>query len=63
MLKSVLLHSHTSLEPGSPLAHTNISTCKEGESLESFDHVLDVVGRSYQLVVNFAHVHRFDSVQ
>ena len=26
-----------------------------GESLEDFDHVLDVVGRGYQLAVNFAH--------
>ena len=33
--------------------------CKEGESLEDFDHVLDVVGCGYQLVVNFP---RCDSV-
>ena len=27
-----------------------------GESLEDFDHVLDVVGCGSQLVVNFAHI-------
>ena len=46
-----------SLEPGSPLTHAKYySVCKEGESLEDFDHVLYVVGRGYQLVVNFAHM-------
>ena len=30
---------------------------KEGESLVYFDHVLDVVGHVYSLVVNFAHAH------
>ena len=45
----------SSLEPGSPLARKIISACKEGESQEDFDHVLDVVERGYQLVVNFAH--------
>ena len=29
--------------------------CKEGESLEDFDYVLDVVGRGYQLAVRVAH--------
>ena len=29
---------------------------KQGESLVHFDHVLDVVGRGYQLAVDFAHV-------
>ena len=28
---------------------------KEGESLEDFDHVLDMVGRGFQLVVDIAH--------
>lgn len=28
---------------------------KEGESLVHYDHVLDVVGCGYQLVVDFAH--------
>ena len=49
---------------GSPLASNQalpshmrniISACKEGESLADFDHMLDVVGPSYQLAVNFAH--------
>ena len=31
---------------------------KEGESLVHFDHVLDVVGRGYQLVVDFPHAPR-----
>ena len=31
---------------------------KEGESLEDFDHVLDMVGRGFQLVVVVAHAPR-----
>ena len=31
--------------------------CKEGEGQVYFDHVLDVVGRGYHLVVDFAHAH------
>ena len=31
---------------------------KQGESLVHFDHVLDVVGHGYQLVVDFAHAPR-----
>ena len=31
--------------------------CKEGESLVYFNHMLDVVGRGYHLVVDFAHAH------
>ena len=29
-----------------------ISACKEGESLEDFDHVLDVVGRGYHVPIS-----------
>ena len=29
---------------------------KDVESLKDFDHMLDVVGNGYQLVVNFAHI-------
>ena len=29
--------------------------CKKGESQVYFDHVLDVVGRGFQLAVNFAY--------
>ena len=43
----------SSLEPNSPLARAKYYF--HGESLEDFDHVLDVVGRGYQLAVNFAH--------
>ena len=31
---------------------------KERESLVHFDHVLDVIGRAYQLAVDFAHAPR-----
>ena len=38
------------------LLHTTCCTlAKEGESLVHFDHMLDVVGLGYQLVVDFAH--------
>ena len=37
-------------------ARNIISVCNlEGESLEDFDHMLDVVGCGYQLAVSFAH--------
>ena len=32
--------------------------CKKGESLVYFDHVLDVVGRGFQLAVDFAYALR-----
>ena len=31
--------------------------CKEGESLVYFDHVLDMVGCGYRLVVSFTHAY------
>ena len=32
--------------------------CKKGKSLVYFDHVLDVVGRGFQLAVDFAYALR-----
>ena len=40
-----------------PLARKFQFACKKGESLVYFDHVLDVVGRGFQLAVGFAHAH------
>ena len=31
-------------------------TCKEGESLEDINHVLDMVGHGKQLAVKFTHM-------
>ena len=37
--------------------------CKEGESLVYFDHVLDVVRRSYHLEVDFAHAYALSALR
>ena len=34
-----------------------VCTCKEGENLVSFNHVLDVVGHGYCLAADLAHAH------
>ena len=51
-------HIHVASNQALPPARNFQFACKKGESLVYFDHLLDVVGRGFQLVVDLAYALR-----
>ena len=56
LLRQVTMGMDLSLKQSCPPPHTE--KIKVGESLENRDHMLDMVGPGFQLVVNVAHAPR-----